>query len=217
MRRLWVLLKNIFFIPFRLLFTNISVFAALQNSTVHKKAAICSFSKFYRSEIGKYSYVGTHTFITNTHIGNFTSISGNCYIGGTCHPLNWVSSSPVFHKWENILHTNFAKFEYDIFQETYIGNDVWIVEACKIKAGVHIADGAVIGMGSVLTKDVGPYEIWAGNPAKLIRKRFDDETIEKLLNTRWWNFDEDKVFKYAKTFNNPNEFLTVFEKNKDEL
>ena len=62
-------------------------------------------------------------------------------------------------------------------------------------------------MGSVLTKDVGPYEIWAGNPAKLIRRRFDDATIDKLLKTEWWNWPEDKIKEYSRSMNQPQEFL----------
>ena len=80
-----------------------------------------------------------------------------------------------------ILHKNFSEFEYDVFTETSIGNDVWIGEGCKIRAGVSIADGAVLGMGSVLTKDIGAYEIWAGNPAKFIRKRLENEEIDEIF------------------------------------
>ena len=61
-----------------------------------------------------------------------------------------------------------------------------------------IGDGAVVGGGSVITKDVGPYEIWAGNPAKLIRKRFDDDTIAKLLEIRWWDLEDELLYEYGK-------------------
>ncbi|MDO4599057.1 MAG: CatB-related O-acetyltransferase [[Ruminococcus] gnavus] len=193
MRRLKILILNILSIPYRILFTHISVFAGIQDSVVERRAAICKGVRFYRSCIGKYSYVGNNTFITNTHIGNFTSISGECYIGGTSHPIHWVSTSSVFHKWKNILHKNFSDFEYDIFQETQIGNDVWIGQGAKIKAGVKIHDGAVIGMGSVVTKNVGPYEVWGGNPAKCIKKRFDEDTIERLLAKEWWNWDDSTI------------------------
>ncbi len=207
MRRLIILVKNFLSIPYRILFTNISAFAGLQDSYVDKKAAICSGSRFYRSEIGKYSYVGKNTFVTNCSIGSFTSISGNCYIGGTSHPLNWVSTSSVFHKWENIFKKNFSRFEYDIFKETRIGNDVWIGEGTKIKAGVTIADGAVIGMGSIVTKDIGPYEIWAGNPAHKIRDRFSPEIIDRIRKTQWWDWAENEITKYAPYFNDPQKFI----------
>ena len=75
-----------------------------------------------------------------------------------------------------------------------------------IKAGLTIGDGAIIGMGSVVTKDVGPYEIWAGNPAKMIRKRFDIDKINKMLEIKWWNWEDEEIEKYAKTFNDIDEF-----------
>lgn len=207
MRRLKILILNILSIPYRILFTHISVFAGIQDSVVEKRAAICKGVRFYRSRIGKYSYVGNNTFITNTHIGNFTSISGDCYIGGTSHPIHWVSTSSVFHKWKNILHKNFSDFEYDIFQETQIGNDVWIGQGAKIKAGVKIHDGAVIGMGSVVTKNVGPYEVWGGNPSKCIKKRFDEDTIERLLAKEWWNWDDSAIQSKACYMNDIHIFL----------
>lgn len=75
--------------------------------------------------------------------------------------------------------------------------------------GITIGDGAVIGAGSIVTKDVGPYEIWAGNPARFIRKRFDDETIEKLLKSQWWNWDDEKLKKYGEKFQSPEEFVKI--------
>jgi acetyltransferase-like isoleucine patch superfamily enzyme len=206
MRRLLVLLKNIFSIPIRL-FSRVSVFAIIQYSKIHKTAAISSGTKFYRSSIDRYSYIGRNNFIVDTKIGSFCSIAPGCNIGGTGHQMNWVSTSSVFHKWENILKKNFSRHEYNIFSETVIGNDVWIATNAMIKAGVKISDGSVIGMGAVITKDVGPYEIWAGNPAKMIRKRFDDETIEKLLKTQWWNWDNNLIEQKAQYFNNVEKFL----------
>ncbi len=214
MRRLLVAIKNIVRLPYRILCTHISVFAILQDSKVDRNAAICKGARFYRSSIEKYSYIGYNTFITNTNIGAFTSVSGNCYIGGTSHPLNWVSTSSVFHKWDNILHKNFAKFEYDIFNKTYIGNDVWIGEGCKVKAGIKISDGAVIGMGSVVTKDVGPYEIWAGSPARFIRTRLEEDIIKELLKIQWWEWEDEKITQYADLYNNPNEFISIVNKRE---
>ena len=78
-----------------------------------------------------------------------------------------------------------------------------------ILSEVHIKTGAVIGAGSIVTKDVGPYEIWAGNPARLIRKRFDDETIEKLLKSEWWNWSEDRLQKDGDKFSNVDKFCEL--------
>lgn len=204
MRRLLVFLKNLISLPHRAFCTHIALFCVLQDAGVDKTAAICSGVKFYRGKIGKYSYIGNNSFVIDTDIGNFTSISTDCYIGGTSHPTKWVSTSPVFHKWENIMKKNFARHDFEIFKRTSIGNDVWIGNRVMIKAGVTIGDGAVVGMGSIVTKNIGSYEIWAGNPARMIRKRFDDETIEKLRDTKWWDWSDEKISQYAKYFNNPD-------------
>ena len=207
MRQLKILFSNIKQIPRLFFCTKIAITAILQDSVVDKNAAICGKTKFYRSSIGNYSYIGNNCFINNTTIGKFSSISGNCYIGGTSHPLDWVSTSSVFHKWSNLFSKNFAMHEYEIFRDTYIGNDVWIGEGVKVKAGVTIGDGVIIGMGSIVTKDLEPYGIYAGNPAKLIRKRFDNKTIEELAELKWWNWNDEKIEHYGTSFNNVEKFL----------
>ncbi len=210
MRRIIVLLKNILSMPTRL-FSHIALFCVLQEAAVHKTAAICTGVRFYRGKIGKYSYIGNNSFVIDTDIGNFTSISTDCYIGGTSHPTHWVSTSPVFHKWENIMKKNFARHNFDIFHRTIIGSDVWIGNRVMIKAGVKIGNGAVVGMGSVVTKDIGAYEIWAGNPAKFIRKRFDDEIAEKLEEINWWQWSDEIIENHAQYFTCPEDLLNHME------
>lgn len=212
MRRLLVLITNIFSLPTRI-FNHISLFCLLQEVKIDKTAAICTGVKFYRGKIGKYSYIGNNSFVIDTDIGNFTSISTDCYIGGTTHPIEWVSTSPVFHKWDNIMKQNFAFNDFSIFKKTLIGNDVWIGNRVIIKAGITIGDGAIIGMGAVVTKDVGPYEIWVGNPAKMIRKRFDEKTIIKLNNIKWWNWSDKTILEYANTFTSTQDLFSKIEDN----
>lgn len=161
------------------------------------------------SKMGRYSYIAEYTSISMTEVGAFTSIAKGCTIGGGEHPMNWVSMSPVFHNSSGLMKKKFAKHEYQTHRKTYIGNDVWIGAHCLIKSGVKIADGAVIGMGSVVTHDVGPYEIYVGNPAHMIRKRFDDETISKLLESQWWNWDDDKISQYADKYNSVESFIAI--------
>lgn len=211
MRRLLVLLKNTLSLPKRIA-SHIALFCVLQEAVVDKTAAICSGVRFYRGKLGKYSYIGNNSFVSDTDIGNFTSISTDCYIGGTSHPTEWVSTSPVFHKWENIMKKNFARHEFEIFKRTTIGNDVWIGNRVMVKAGVKIGDGAVVGMGSIVTKDIGPYEIWAGNPARMIRKRFDDETIDAFEKMKWWEWDDNKIEKYAEKFTVPSELIETWKR-----
>lgn len=182
---------------------------AVKNSTIDKTGKVCSGSHVVQSKLGKYSYVGNFCTIINTKVGNFCSIADNCIIGGANHPINWVSTSPVFHEGKNIMRKNFSNHEFETSALTTIGNDVWIGNNCLIKSGINISDGAVIGMGSVVTKDVGLYEIWAGNPARLIRKRFCTEICFKLSKTKWWEYDDEHFDEISMYFNNIDNFLEI--------
>lgn len=180
---------------------------AIKNSNIDKTSKICSGAHIVETLLDRYSYVGNYCTVINSEIGKFCSIADNCIIGGARHPINWVSTSPVFHKGKNILRKNFSRHEFEATARTFIGNDVWIGNNCLIKSGVTIGNGAVIGMGSVVTKNVGSYEIWAGNPAKLIRMRFDLDTIKILNELQWWDFDDTKIFKLAKDFPDVKNFI----------
>ncbi|HEF7294298.1 TPA: CatB-related O-acetyltransferase [Bacillus cereus] len=181
---------------------------SIRDSNIDKTAKVCSASHLVSIEMGGYSYIGNYCTVINTRIGRFCSIADNCIIGGASHPIEWVSTSPVFQEGRNIMKTNFSTHPYQTMKETVIGNDVWIGSNCLIKGGIKIGDGAVIGMGSILTKDVGPYEIWAGNPARLISKRFSEETVEKLLESNWWEWGNDTLAERAHYFNDVEKFLS---------
>lgn len=180
---------------------------ALNQCKIDSSSKVCARSELTLCEIGRYTYVGYQSFMVNVKIGAFCSIADRCSIGGAAHPTAYVSTNPVFHEGDNVLQKNFSKHPVLKTPKTIIENDVWIGQGVFIKAGVHIETGAVIGMGSVVTHDVGAYEIWAGNPARIIRKRFDDKTIQELLDSQWWKFDDEKIKKYAQYFNEPEKFL----------
>ncbi|WP_442920484.1 CatB-related O-acetyltransferase [Methanobrevibacter sp.] len=95
-----------------------------------------------------------------------------------------------------------------------VGNDVWIGSDAKILSGTKINDGSIIGANSIVTKDVPPYAIVAGNPAKIIRYRFNNEIIEKLLEIKWWNFKEEELIKVIPLLqsNDIKEFLLKYNK-----
>lgn len=185
--------------------------AMIKNSIIHKSASVGNGAQIVNSKIGKFSYAYENRII-NAEIGAFCSIAPNVVIGGGAHPTDWISSSPVFYKGKNILRKNFALNEFVEFKKTIIGNDVWIGSHCLIKAGINIGDGAIIGMGSVVTHNVPPYEIWAGNPAKCIRKRFPQETIDVLLEIKWWNWSDEKLQRYGFYFNNPERLIKELKK-----
>lgn len=187
--------------------------AAIRGSVIDPRAAVGNGAVIVNSSVGKYSYIYDSGLI-GTEMGAFCSIAGGCSIGGGKHPTDWVSSSPVFYKGKNVLKKNFSQNAFPEYAKTTIGNDVWIGSKCLIKGGVTIGDGAIIGMGSVVTHDVPPYEIWAGNPAKCIRKRFDDETIARLLELKWWDWEDEKLEKYGDHFRDPQALLKLTEEDK---
>lgn len=128
-------------------------------------------------------------------IGSFCSIgSGAAFImaGNQGHRSDWVSTFPFF--WMSDVPA-FAGAEngYKPAGDTVIGNDVWIGSEAIVMPGVTIGDGAVIGTRALVTKDVEPYAIVGGNPAKIIRKRFGEENIAKLLELRWWDWSEEEL------------------------
>ena len=185
---------------------------ALKNSKVDKRAKIEAGSVFLSSSMKKYSYCGYNCLFVNVEVGAFCSISDNVVIGGGKHPLDWVSTSPAFYKGRDSISKKLAVLEYDSSDaHTIIGNDVWIGNGALIKPGIKVGDGAVIGMGSVVTQDVEPYTIVGGNPAKIIRKRFDEEIIQKLLATKWWEWTDEKIAEYSQYFNDTNELLSKLE------
>ena len=175
---------------------------ALRNCKIDKTSRVCPRSELTNVKMGKYSYVGGYGFLFNVEIGNYCSIAERCCIGGATHPIYRVSSSPVFHAGKNVLNKNFQNFPEIINLWTKIENDVWIGMGCYIKAGVTIHTGAVVGMGSVVTKDIPPYEIWAGNPAKKIGERFDETTKAQLLQSEWWSWNDRKTEDMSQYFDN---------------
>lgn len=180
---------------------------AIKKSNIHSTSKVGSFSHLVRVKMNKYSYIGNNCTVIDVDIGGFCSIADNVIIGGASHPINWVSTSPVFHDGKNIMRKNFANHPYELTKKTILKNDIWIGNNSLIKSGVTINNGAVVGMGSVVTKDIGEYEIWAGNPAKLIRKRFSDEIIKQLSASDWWSWNDDEINKFAKFMNRTESFL----------
>ena len=158
--------------------------SAIRGSTIDKTASVGNGAQVVNCKIGRYSYL-YGTSVVQTEIGAFCSIAAGSVIGGGSHPTNWVSSSPVFYKGKNVLKTNFSQNECTEFKQTTIGNDVWIGTDAIIQDGVSVGDGAIIASNAVVTKDVPPYAIVGGVPARIIKYRFEPEIIAKLLNLKW--------------------------------
>lgn len=189
---------------------------SIKNSFVHKTAVVYSGCNIVNSSIGKYSYVGYDCQLDTVELGSFCSLSDHIFIGGAEHPSEWVSTSPVF---ENVSHSGptkrFAQFDVPPRKKTVIGCDVWIGHGVTIKEGISIGHGAIIGSGAVVTKDVPPYAIVGGVPATVIKYRFNDDLICKLLDSEWWNLEECTLERCADWVKFPNEFLERLHECKD--
>jgi acetyltransferase-like isoleucine patch superfamily enzyme len=174
-------------------------------SLISKKAKIYFGTKIYNSTIDSFSYIGPKTEIVYSDIGKFCSIANNCSIGLASHSLNNISTSPIFTSKKS--GTGYSWSTFNTYEESHrvnIGNDVWIGTKSIIMGGIKIGDGAIIGAGAIVTKDVPSYSIVAGIPAKVIKYRFDEQIIQKMLELQWWNASEDFLKKNIKIFQRIN-------------
>lgn len=191
---------------------NISFFSYYNsNCSFERDINIARFCLLTKTKIGRYSYVNTGSTINNCVIGNFCSIGGGAKIGLGRHPINMVSTSPLFYSKQTIFGKNWVENE-PVFEKTLpitIGNDVWIGANAIIMGGINIGDGAVIAAGAIVTRDVEPYNIVGGIPAKFIKKRFDDETIAQLLLIKWWAKDDDFLKNNITKFANKDIFIEI--------
>lgn len=140
--------------------------------------------------------------MNNITIGKYCSIATNVVVdGGFNHNTNFVSTYPFYN-----MH-GLGQQNVICKGDVIIGNDVWICENVLIMSGVTIGNGAVIGANSIVTKDVEPYTIYAGSPAKCIKMRFNVNQIKQLQTIKWWDWSEEKIKEELPNATNINEFL----------
>lgn len=182
------------------------------------KNAVFNNSKIIDSYIGFGTYIANNSTIRKTKIGKYCAIGDNVrtYLGN--HPVkDFVSIHPAF--FSILQQSGFTFTEKQLFEEhkyidaekryvCQIGNDVWIGSNVLIIDGIEIGNGAVVASGAIVTKNVEPYTIVGGVPAKRIKKRFSSEQIDKLEKIRWWDKDIEWVRKNSHLYNDIKKFLS---------
>jgi acetyltransferase-like isoleucine patch superfamily enzyme len=151
---------------------------------------------------GKYTYGTPRVVWGNANaklvVGKFCSIAGNVvvYLGGN-HRVDWVSTFPFGHIHQHVFRSFDGTGHPSTKGDVTIGNDVWIGDNVTIMSGVTIGDGAVVANNSHVVKNVEPYSLVGGNPAKLIKYRFTPQQIGQLLDIQWWNWDDETIEQCA--------------------
>ncbi len=166
-----------------------------QDTRIGTHSRIQEYCIINNSIIGSYTYISRNALIQNTTIGNYCSISYDLLCGLGNHPIDRFSTSPIFYSKENLLKINNCAKDanFDDYKPIHIGNDVWIGARVTILDGVNIGNGAIIAAGAVVTKDVPPYAIVGGTPAKVIRFRTTEENAKVYQTQAWWDKEPNEV------------------------
>lgn len=146
------------------------------------------------SSLGRESYVGVRSIVNNTTVGRYVCIGPNVVVGIGTHPTDRLSMHPVFYSERGQSGRSFVnESSFDEYRHTVIGSDVWVGAGAILVDGVTVGHGAVVGAGSVVTKDVEPFAVVGGVPARVIRYRFTEALRKKILNDPWWLWHEADI------------------------
>lgn len=166
------------------------------------------------STIGDYSYTTENCQIIYSTIEKFVNIASYVRINPSPHPMHWASQHHMLYRKEmfGFGEDDESFFNWRRQKKVTIGNDVWLGHNVTVMGGVSIGDGAVIGSGSIVTKDIPPYAIAVGNPAKVIKYRFNEKAIENLQAIAWWNWDRQQLQSALEDFKNIEKFIEKYSK-----
>lgn len=173
--------------------------STLLKTKLGDETMVGDFSKMAYSNMDKMSYIGDYTVVINSEIGKFSSISWGVTIGPEEHDFNRVTSHSFLYSTKSFKLVK-EKMYNPFVKESIIGNDVWIGCNSTILRGVTIGDGAVIGANSLVNKDVPPYAIVVGSPARILKYRFEPNVIKALLDVKWWDLPLKTISENAELF-----------------
>lgn len=211
----WMLKTTMFLIKERKNKINIGYLSKVNNTKLGRYNTLYENVIITDSEVGDFVYISNNTKIHNAVIGKFCSIGPNVEIGLGKHPTDFVSTFPAFFSTKKQCQLSFCKESTFVENEpVVIGNDVWIGSKVIVLDGVTIGSGAIIAAGAVVAKDVQPYEIVGGVPAKKIKFRFPQEVIREFLEIKWWDNDINWLRQNQKYFKNTVEFLYKIKKDE---
>lgn len=184
------------------------VFRTSVNFKFQKNTLVYSPSFIVNSTIGYGSYIAPYSSVSNATIGKFCSIGPNFLCGYGIHPLNGISTSPMFYSTKKQNGMTLSPVDKVEEQKAIIlGNDVFIGANVTILDGVTIGDGAVVGAGAVVINDIPPYAIAVGVPARIVKYRFTPDEIDNFLKIKWWDWPEDKLKEIEQNFFNIEVFI----------
>lgn len=185
----------------------------IKDSKVGSWTALGANTSLVESSFGDYSYTAGNVQIIYSTIGKYCSIANSVRINPGNHPQWRVTQHHMTYRCVNYglaKEDDVEFFQWRRGHQCNIGHDVWIGHGATIMAGVTIGTGAVIGSGAVVTKDIGPYEVAVGVPAKVIKKRFPQHIIDSLLASEWWNWDRKTLEKRFQDLYNVEQFVEKY-------
>lgn len=184
-------------------------------SILKKNVVIFANNSIYNSTIGSFSYIQKGSRVFNSEIGRFCSIAASVSIAPGIHDISKVTTHPALLQKSTPLPKVFAKVDnIKSCKKVIIGHDVWIGEKAIVLDGVTIGNGAVIASGAVVVKNVDPYSIVGGIPARHIKYRFDKDTIDFLQESEWWNYSDEWFEKNADLMLSSIEFIKYLKNEK---